>query len=35
LDGKEAKMQQQQINDKLGDLVDNDSDEEEVDVIIL
>ena len=32
LDGQEAKMQQKEINDKLKDLVDNDSDEEANDV---
>lgn len=34
LDGQEAKMQQQEINDKLKDLVGNESDDEEVDVRI-
>jgi hypothetical protein len=33
LDGQEAKMQQQEINDKLKDLVGNESEDEEVDVI--
>lgn len=32
LDGQEAKMQQQQINDKLKDLVDHQSQDEEIDV---
>ena len=32
LDGQEAKMQQNEINDKLKDLVGNESEDEEVDV---
>lgn len=32
LDGAEAKMRQKQIDDKMKEMLDNDSDEEEVDV---
>lgn len=35
LDGQEAKMRQKQINDKMHDMLDNESDEEDVDVIFL
>lgn len=32
LDGQEAKMRQKEIDDKMKDLLDNESDEEDVDV---
>ena len=35
LDGQEAKMRQKQINDKMHDMLDNESDEEDVDVFFL
>ncbi len=34
LDGQEAKMRQKEIDDKMKDMLDNESDEEDVDVLV-